>query len=383
MVAEGTWRPARVEVDLAAIRTNVERLRAAVAPAAVCAVVKANGYSHGAILAAKAALEGGAAGLAVALVDEGVELRGAGITAPILILSEPVPEAFEVCFAEALTPTVATAEGVAAAERAAEAIGGRQPVHLKVNTGMHRVGVSVEEAPALAARLARHPVLVFEGCYTHFAVADGASAEDRAFTALQLERFEASLSAMAALGVAPVLRHAANTAGALAHPAARYDLVRCGIGVYGVQPTEFVAQRYEATGLPPLIPALHLTAQVTAVHHLAAGERPSYGRLRPLPEAATVATVPLGYADGLPRAMLRAGVEVLIGGKRRPLAGMVTMDQLVVDCGGAEVAVGDDVVLLGTQGAESIDVYEWASKLDTIPYEVLCALGARIPRRAR
>jgi alanine racemase len=381
MVAEGTWRPARVVVDQAAIERNVATLRAMVAPAAVCAVVKANGYSHGAVLAAEAAIRAGAAGLAVALVDEGLELREAGITAPILILAEPHPSAIEVCFDHGLTPTVATAAGVHAAVTAAAARGGRNPVHLKVDTGMHRVGAPPEEAPHLAATLVACPAITLEGCYTHFAVADGTDAESRAFTEHQLDTFDGVVEQLAGLGITPTLLHAANTAGALRFERARYQMVRCGIGIYGYAPAADVDALLAAAGRRPLEPALSLTAEVSAVHTLPAGARPSYGRRRPLPAPATVATVPLGYADGVPRRFFDEGGAVLIGGVRRALAGAVTMDQIVVDCGADVVRVGDPVVLLGRQGDEVITASEWAAQLGTIHYEVLCALSARVPRR--
>jgi len=382
MVAEGTWRPARVLVDTAAIGRNVAKLRALCAPAAICAVVKANGYSHGAVLAAEAALAAGAAGLAVALVDEGVELRDAGITAPILILAEPHPSAMEACFHHHLTPTVASAAGVDAAIAAASERGGKNPVHLKIDTGMHRVGAAPEEAVGLAARVHACPTLTLEGCYTHFAVADGVDDAATAFTEHQLATFDAVLFEMEGLGVVPTLRHAANTAGAIRFPASRYDMVRCGIGIYGYAPAPDVDATLAAAGLSPLEPALSLTATVSAVHHLPAGARPSYGRRRALPQPATVATVPLGYADGVPRSFFDHDLHVLIGGVRRPLAGAVTMDQIVVDCGADPVAVGDDVVLIGRQGDAVITANDWAERLSTIHYEVLCRLSARVPREA-
>ncbi|MEI6701774.1 MAG: alanine racemase [Actinomycetota bacterium] len=381
MVAEGTWRPARAVVDRGAITRNVARLHAAVSPAAVCAVVKANGYSHGAVVAANAALDGGAAGLAVALVDEGIELRDAGITAPILLLSEPAVASFPTCFEYSLTPTVATPEGVTAARLAAQAIGGKNPVHLKIDTGMHRVGASPSDAIALAMEIAASPVLVFEGCYTHFAVADGASADDRAFTEAQLDSFLGVIDELGRIGIEPTLLHAANTAAAMAFPRSRLSMVRCGIGIYGYEPTVAVAEVAAVAGVSRLEPAMAITAEVSAVHVLPSGARPSYGRRRALVEPSTVATVPLGYADGLPRRLFDAGFTVLIGGKRRPLAGAVTMDQIVVDCGDDAIKVGDEVVLLGRQGDEEVTVAEWADLLGTIHYEVLCSISARVPRQ--
>ena len=383
MVVEGTWRPARAVVDRGAITRNVARLCAAVSPAALCAVVKANGYSHGALLAATAALDGGAAGLAVALVDEGIELREGGITAPILLLSEPSLSSFATCLEFNLTPTVATMAGALAAIAACEEVGGKNPVHVKIDTGMHRVGASPEEALAIAKVLEASPTVALEGCYTHFAVADGDKEDEVAFTEAQLARFLSFVDELEAAGITPPLLHAANTAGALAYPASRLTMVRCGIGIYGYEPSQAVKAVAPSNGLSHLEPAMALTAEVSAVHVVPDGARPSYGRRRPVAGTTTLATVPLGYADGLPRRLFDAGFSVLIGGKRRPLAGSVTMDQIVVDCGTDEIEVGQEVVLLGTQSAEKITVDEWASLLGTIHYEVLCAISARVPRRTK
>jgi alanine racemase len=381
-VAEGRSRPAWAEIDLSAIRHNAALLGRLSAPAALCAVVKADAYGHGAPAAARAAVAGGAARLAVALVDEGVELREAGIPEPVLLLSEPPPEAAGAVVAAGLTPTVASIGSVAGLAAAATALGAVLPVHVKVDTGMHRVGADPAEAAALAAAVAAEPALVLEGLWTHLAVADGESAEDRAYTAAQLDRFDAVVSGLAAAGHRPAILHAANSAGAIAWPRSRYDMVRSGIALYGHLPSPALADAFAAaTGGASLRPTLALRARVTAVRRLDAGERPSYGRLRPLPVASVVATVPIGYADGVPRALFDAGFEVLIGGRRCPLAGMVTMDQIVVDCGpDASVAPGDEVTLLGRQGSEEITVAEWAGRLGTIGYEVLCGIGPRVPR---
>lgn len=381
-MVEGRTRAAWAQIDLDAVRGNVELLRRAVAPSAMCAVVKADAYGHGAVPVARAALEAGAAGLAVALVDEGIELREHGVTAPVLVLSEPAGEAAEAAARAGLTATVASAAGVAELARAARRVGTRVAAHVKVDTGMHRLGVAPEAVHALVAAVAAEPVLRLEAVWTHLAVADGVVEADRTFTALQLERFD---KALAALPLRPPLRHAANTAGALFWPEARYDMVRCGIGVYGLPPSAAGREGPDPAGgagvLARLRPVLSLRARVSAVRELDAGARPSYGRLRPLPERSVVATVPLGYADGVRRALLAGGAEVLVGGRRRPLAGMVSMDQLVVDCGpDGAVTPGDEVVLIGAQGDEVVTAMEWASRLGTIGYEVLCGIAPRVRR---
>jgi len=381
-VTESRSRPAWADIDLEAVRHNTELVRRVVAPAALCAVVKADAYGHGAAAVARAALDAGAAGLAVAHVEEGVELRKAEIEGPILLLAEPPVGTGETVVAHRLTPTLADPARVAEIGDAARLLGTRHQVHVKVDTGMHRLGAAPDDVLAVAKAIVADPALVLEGVWTHLAVADGASVEDRVFTTGQLAAFDEVLDHLAAQGLRPPVRHAANSGGAIAWPEARYTMVRCGIALYGYHPTPAVAEAF-AAAVPgeALRPVMSLRACVTAVRVLDAGVRPSYGRRRPLAERSVVATVPLGYADGVPRAMLDAGMEVLIGGRRRPLAGTVTMDQLMVDCGpAADVGVGDEVVLLGRQGAEEITADEWAARLGTISYEVLCGIGPRVAR---
>jgi alanine racemase len=381
-LAQGRSRPTWAEIDLSAVAHNAGVLAALATPAKLCAVVKAHGYGHGAPAVAKAALAGGAASLAVALVDEGVELRQHQVAGPILLLSECGADAVEATVEADLTPTLYSHEAVAQFSRAAQAVGRPLAVHVKVDTGMHRVGAAPTEVPALVKSIDDDPLLHLEGLWTHFPVADGERDEDRTFTLGQLEEFERLRTELRSLGLIPDMVHAANTAGAIAFPASRYDMVRCGIGLYGYLPGPAVTAAFTAAGAAPLRPAMSLKAQVVSVRTLDAGTRPSYGRLRPLPSRSLVATVPIGYADGVPRQLLSGGYEVLIGGRRRPLAGMVTMDQIVVDCGDdASVRPGDEVVLLGRQGTEEITAEDWAGMLGTITYEVLCGVGARMPRR--
>jgi len=381
-MAQGRSRPAWAEIDLAAVAHNAGVLARVAAPAELCAVVKAHGYGHGGPAVARAALAGGAARLAVALVDEGVELRRHDVTAPVLLLSECGPEAVDTALAYGLTPTLYSTEGIVAFAAAARAAGQRATVHVKVDTGMHRVGAAPEDLAALAAAVGREPLLHLEGLWTHLPVADGELPEDQAYTEGQLDLFDRLVAALAGAGIHPPVLHAANTAGAIAFPRARLDMVRCGIGLYGYAPNAGLGRALrEQAGGETLQPAMSLKARVVAVRELQAGERPSYGRLRPLPERSVVATVPIGYADGVPRTLFGAGYEVLIGGKRRPLAGMVTMDQIVVDCGpDLSVRPGDEVVLLGTQGSETITADDWAAMLGTISYEVVCGVGPRMPR---
>jgi alanine racemase len=367
-------RPVWAEVDLGAIRHNASRLAALAAPGRLCAVVKANGYGHGLVPVAEAALEGGATWLAVALVEEGVELREAGVDAPVLVLSEPPLDAMDEVVACRLTPTVYTEAGVEAAAKAVAAAGTaeRLSVHVKVDTGMHRVGVPVEDALGLADAVNRRPELRLAALWTHLAVADEPGND---FTDAQLDRFERVRTTLQRRGVLPELVHAANSAGLIAHPASRYNFVRCGIALYGIDPDPALA------GLVDLRPAMSLRARVSSVREVPAGDRISYGLRYEFDHHAVVATVPVGYADGVTRRLSFVGGEVLVGGRRRPIAGTVTMDQIMVDCGpDADVAAGDEVVLIGRQGAEEITAQEWADRLDTIAYEVVCGIGPRVPR---
>ena len=247
-----------------------------------------------------------------------------------------------------------------------------RPVHVKVDTGMHRVGASAADAVKLALTVEERPELTLQGVWTHFAVADDPGDP---FTDVQRERFESVLGEMAVHGLRPPVVHAANSAATLSHSAARYDMVRCGLAVYGVAPSPVLDGRAD------LQPALALKARVSYVKEVAGGEGLSYGLRYRVDRPTTVATVPIGYGDGVPWRLGQAGGEVLLGGRRRPVAGAVTMDQILVDCGDDRtVAPGDEVVLIGDAGSESIGAWEWAGRVGTIAYEVLCGIGPRVPR---
>ena len=379
MQVEGVHRPARAEISASAIAHNVRVLKSVVGDSLFCAVVKANGYGHGAELAAKAALVGGADMLAVAIIDEGIELRESGVTAPILLLAEIPPDTIAAALGSALTLTIGSLEGAKSALAIAEGLGGRHRVHLKVDTGMRRMGVAPEDIDEVVDVLVASESIDLEGIYTHLSVADGSSAVDRAFTREQMERFEDVVASLAERGVEPRIVHAANSAGALGYPEARKGMVRVGLALYGHLPDAWLASALEATG-EQLVPALTLRANVVAVRRAEVGERPSYRRRRALASAATIATVPFGYADGYPRRLFDAGAEVLINGTRYPLAGMVTMDMLVVDCGDDVIELGEEVILLGRQGDEEITADEWAERAGTVSWEILCGIGARVPR---
>jgi alanine racemase len=373
-------RPAYAEIDLDAIAQNARLLRRVAAPAALCAVVKADAYGHGAVPVARELVRVGVPLLAVALVSEGVELRDADVAGPVLLLSECPPDEVQVAVDAGLTLTVYSVPAVEAAEAASRKNGVRTAVHLKLDTGMHRAGLDPADLLEVALRIAASDALDFEGFFTHLAVADE---QHDPYTEIQLDRLAKGRAVLASAGITPRVVHAANSAGTLLWPAARHDLVRCGISIYGHLPAPAIAQSARAAlGEDELVPAMSIRSRVSFVRSLNAGERPSYGRRIPLPADSIVATVPIGYADGLPRALGANGGAVLIGGRRRPIAGTVTMDQIVVDCGPTgDVQAGDEVVLLGRQGDEIVTAEEWAARTDTIAYEVLCRIGPRVPRR--
>jgi alanine racemase len=359
-------RPTRVEVDLEAIRHNVRALK----PDGVelMAVVKANAYGHGAVPVSLAALDAGASWLGVALVEEGLELRAAGIDAPIMVFSEFPPGAERVALGAGLTPVLYSNDGL---RRLAEAAGpsGSVGVHVKIDTGMHRVGVWPPEDTAGFVGDVVAAGFELEGLWTHFA----RSEEDAETTKRQLEAFTTTVEAVRTSGHAARVLHTSNTGATILHPEAHLDLVRPGIGMYGIEPAPGVGSDL---GLKP---SLSWRTSITAVRRLSAGERTSYGHRYELPRDAWVATAPVGYADGYPRRAF-ADAQVLVHGERRPVAGVVTMDQLLIDCGELPVAPGDDVVLLGRQAKERIRAEELAGWAGTIGYEVVTRVGSRVPR---
>ena len=363
----------------AAIEGNVRRLTERAGGADLCAVVKADGYGHGAATAAHGALAGGASWLAVATISEALEVaeaaESAGSDAPVIILSEVAPRLATTAPARCPDRVRFTVASVAGIEALAAAGGPERAVHLKVDTGMHRMGTPPEELAGVTEALrAAASSLRLEGVWTHLAVAD---VPHDPFTAVQLARFDQALAALRRSGLPTGVVHVANSAGLLAHPNARRDLVRAGIAIYGVAPSP------ELDGFVALEPALELVSRITAVRTVAPGESVSYGRQWWADEPTRVATVAIGYADGIRRDSGPAGVEVLVRGHRCPIVGMVTMDQLMVALTpdiAVEATVGDEVVLIGRQGAEEITATEVAGRLGTIAYEVLTSLSPRVPR---
>lgn len=395
-------RPTSAQIDLSAIAHNVGLLTELAAEAQLCVVVKADGYGHGALPVARTAVSAGASWLAVALVEEGAELREGGIEAPILLLSEPRPKEMLEVAAHRLRPTVYSPEGIAAATAAAAAQStDSEPleVHLKIDTGMHRVGVPPSEALRLVKALQEKPGISLEGIWTHCATADNLASS---FADIQLDRFEQVLAEVGEDGSCPPVRHAANSSALFTRSRSAYDLVRVGIAAYGISPlaendplvhpsqqrppqqeanSPIVLSEMSRFVISQLRPAMRLSSEVSFVKEIAAGEGISYGQLHKFEHSTKVATVPIGYADGVRRDFGLKGGEVLIGGRRCPVVGAVTMDQLMVDIGSdSQTQAGDEVVLIGDQGQETITAAEIAERADTIPYEVVCDVGKRVRR---
>ena len=364
------FRSTVVQIDLDAIRHNVRTTKPA--DAELMAVVKADAYGHGDARVTRAALEAGATWIGVALVEEGIGLRDAGIDAPILVLSEFPPGSERDALAARLTPTLYTTDGLDRLVAAARDLGASPGVHVKVDTGMHRVGLYPPESVSEFAALVGAAGFELEGLWTHFALAES----DDEGTTKQLRWLLAAADGLRARGTRPRYLHAANSAGALRFPEAHLDVVRVGAAAYGLDPGGGIGPR---AGLRP---ALRWVSTVTLVHRLPAGERVSYGWTYELGRDANVATVPVGYGDGYARALSNAA-EVLIRGRRHRVSGTVTMDQLLVDCGDDEVRPGDEVVLIGDQGAERITAEEVAGHMGTIGYEVVTTISERVPREYR
>ncbi|MFB3818764.1 MAG: alanine racemase [Candidatus Methylomirabilales bacterium] len=364
-------RETRAEIDLPALAANVETAKRLAGTAAVMAVVKADAYGHGAVPVARTALGAGATWLGVAIPEEGAALRQAGITAPILVLGPLAPAEAALPLAHDLDQCVSDLGQIEALRAAARAAGRTAHVHLKVDTGMGRVGFQPGEVARAAAVLRAAAGVRVRGLMTHFAEAE---AEDPAHTRAQLACFDAAWQACRAAGLPVGLRHAANSAGLLLVPEARLDLVRPGILLYGYHP------RGAGGRGPALQPVLRLRTAIRQLKDLPRGAAVSYGRTFVAPRDVRIALLPIGYADGWSRRLSNRG-HVLVRGRRAPVVGRVCMDLTLVDVTDVPgAAVGDEVVLIGRQGGEAITADEVAALQGTISYEVLCGLGPRVPR---
>jgi alanine racemase len=362
--------PLWAEIDLDALRHNVGVLAQAARGAEVMGVVKGYAYGHGNPECANAMLQAGASRLGVARVAEAIHLREAGVAAPIQVLTEPPPNAIDALLDHDLTPTVYTEAFARVLSDAARARGRSACVHVKVDTGMHRVGVPASEVAGAIRMLLSLPGIEIEGAWSHLAVAD---VPDHPFTRKQLDLFVELADAIEKAGVSLRYKHIANSAATLDLPESHFDLVRCGIACYGLWPGPALE------GAADLRPVLSLKARANMVKEVAAGESLSYGLSYELEGKARVVTVPVGYADGYDRG-LSSRADVLIGGRRHRVSGTVCMDQFLVDVGAADVEAGAIVTLVGSDGTERISAEELASHIGTINYEVTARIPSRVPR---
>ncbi|MFE5671152.1 alanine racemase [Agromyces sp. NPDC056523] len=359
-------------IDLDAVRHNARHLAEAVAPSRVMAVVKADAYGHGAVAVARAAVEAGVDWLGVADLDEAIALRGAGIEAPLLAWLHDPDARFVAAIVRDVDLGVSSVRQLEAAAEAAGAAGRVANVHLKLDTGLSRNGIAAADWPAAvdrAVELERDGRIRVRGLFSH--LSNTSPDEDAA----QLDAFLRGVEVAEAAGLHPELRHLASTAAALRFPEARLDMVRIGIGLYGVPPYGDGTTAAEL-GLRPV---MTLRGRIAAVRRVDAGTGASYGYAWRAERETTLALVPLGYADGVPR-QASGRAEVAIGGTRHPVVGRIAMDQFLVDVGDAEVGVGDEVVLFGdpATGAPSAD--DWGDAADSIAYEIVTRIGSRVPR---
>lgn len=365
-------RWAWAEIDLGAVGRNIATLKGLLSPGALfMAVVKADGYGHGALEVARAALLAGADRLGVATVDEALCLREGGVTAPLHLLSEAPPAAAPLIVERSITVALHSEEFARALARAAASQRRVAPFHLKIDTGMNRIGVKAEEAADFVVSLRGLPGIAMEGVFTHFATADvpGDWEFDR-----QLDRFRATLAEFGRRGIDPGIVHAANSPATILHPETHFGMVRCGIAIYGLHSAD------TTRGVVELEPVMSVKASVTRVARLAMGEGVSYGFTWHAPAPATVATLPIGYADGVRRSLSNR-MGVLIGGRLCRQVGRVCMDQLMVEVPrGVDVAVGDEAVIVGTQGGSALTIEAQAALADTIDYEIACGYGSRLVR---
>ena len=367
----GSPHPTRALINLQAFRNNLSVIKRYVSEkVGIIAVVKANAYGHGMEIITREAIKSGASYLGVARVTEGVELRKAGISLPILLF-ELIPSDFvEQGIIYSLDLTVSTLDDVRRIESVAERIRRKANVHVKVDTGMGRLGCDWKEAVAFVEQVKKMKWINVDAIYSHFATSED---PDQTFAKEQLKRFHVVLEGLEKLKIEIPLRHMANTGAIMTLPESHFDLVRPGFMMYGHTP------RKGMDASNALQPVMSLVAKVSLVKKVEKGTSISYGRRYFAPQDTYIATVPIGYGDGYSR-MLTGKAEVLIHGTRYPVAGAISMDHLMVDIGPEPIAaIGDDVVILGCDGKESITLWDIAERLGTIPYEVLCMVADRVP----
>lgn len=360
------------QVNLDAIRANLRAIRGRVGDSIrLMAVVKANAYGHGAARVAHAALEAGADVFGVAHIEEAVELRDAGITSPILILGMSSPEEADEIVAHNITASVCDLRLVEALESSAAKLAKRTSVHVKVDTGMGRIGIRPDSALDFVRQLSKSRSLFTEGIFTHFPCSDE---EDSAFTTGQIEGFTNLLDRLTEEGIRPPIAHSANSGAVLDYPVSCMDMVRPGLLMYGCYPSPSVSRSIAVS------PALTFATRVVFIKDIDCNDSVSYGRTFRAKCKTKVATIPVGYADGFLRRLSNCG-QVIVRGKRVPVIGRVCMDQTMIDVSDvSDVTVGDEVVLYGSQAGECIPVEEVSQLVETAPHDVLCAIGQRVPR---
>ncbi len=368
------YRPTRAEIDLGAVAHNIREVRnKAGKEVRILGVVKADAYGHGVIPVSQTILAAGVSCLGVAGLNEALELREAGLEAPILIFGSSLPEEAEKIVKYNLTATVCTEEFASSlACLGREKVQGQKiKVHVKVDTGMGRVGVYFEEAADFIRKLGKKKSLEIEGIYTHFPSADE---EDKTFSLLQIERFKEVLGRLARAGTDIPLKHMANSAAILNLPESYFDLLRPGLLIYGLYPSLAMKKSLD------LRPALSLKTKIVYLKKTPSGRPISYGRTYVTGRETMIATLPIGYGDGYSRALSNKG-EVLVRGKRAPIRGRICMDQTMVEVGHIPgVKVGDEVILIGNQNEARITVEEIAEWIGTVPHEIVSRLGKRVPR---
>lgn len=375
-------RATKAYINLDNLRKNIACVKSFIKEdVKMCIAVKADGYGHGAARTAIAAIQAGASVLAVASVQEGIELREAGIVAPILTLSLPLKEEIPSIIVHSITPLVFDEEFIEQVNEVAESMHRRVPVYLKIDTGMGRVGCRPERAGELAEKICTSNGLYLEGCITHFAVSDSVAPENMEYTAFQVANFNKAISLIKEKGIDPGICSASSSGGIFLHPEAHFDMVRPGIVVYGYFPDpalkEVLAQkRGESVVLKPV---MEVVTHVVAIKHFFKGESISYGRTWVAEEDCDIAVLPIGYADGLVR-KLSPGLTVTIDGKQYPVVGRICMDQCMVCLGSKHnVKRWDKVTVFGyEEGAKTAD--DLAAAAGTISYEILCGINKRVPR---
>ena len=379
-IPEADRRWSWVEIDLNAIRHNASTVKHRLSPGTrLMAVVKADAYGHGAVQVAKTALNSGAEYLGVATVDEAIALREAYLNAPVLVLGEPPAAAIPLLLAYKIMPSVYTAEFAIRYAEAADAMGLRAPFHLKVNTGMNRIGVRWDEVVEFARQISFHRALDLEGTFTHFATADCPGTID---FERQVKRFAEAVNGLRAAGINPGIVHAANSAAAIRYPEVQLDMVRLGISLYGFYPCP------EAYPLIDLKPAMTVKARITEVKTVPVGEGVSYGLHYRSPGAVKVCTLPIGYADGY-RRELSDRIDVILGSTFHPQVGAICMDQTMFEVdlrtrrslGKSDPQIGDEVLIVGASGNAVVTIDEMAELLGTVPHEICIGFGcSRLPR---